>query len=85
TQLLLARVDIDTANAAYPWTVGTLNARPGGAVTVLALGLAVSWPLAIALARSLSLMRFSDAVARGLGVGLRRRRGQVLGLSVLLT
>ncbi|WP_425591750.1 FecCD family ABC transporter permease [Halomonas getboli] len=85
TQLLLARVDIDTANQAYPWTVGTLNARPGDAVAVLAVGLALGWPLAMALARSLSLMRFSDAVARGLGVGLRRRRAQTLGLSVLLT
>ncbi|RAH38507.1 iron ABC transporter permease [Halomonas sp. SL1] len=85
TQLLLARVDIDTANQAYPWTVGTLNARPGGAVAVLGIGLAIGWPLAMALARSLSLMRFSDAVARGLGVGLRRRRAQILGLSVLLT
>ncbi len=85
TQLLLARVDIDTANAAYPWTVGTLNARSSGAVTGLALGLALAGPLAIALARSLSLMRFGDAVARGLGVELRRRRVQVLALSVLLT
>ncbi|MFG6139101.1 FecCD family ABC transporter permease [Halomonas sp. B23F22_10] len=85
TQLLLARVDIDTANQAYPWTVGTLNARPGGAVAVLGIGLALGWPLAMALARPLSLMRFSDAVARGLGVGLRRRRAQILGLSVLLT
>lgn len=85
TQLLLAQVDIDTANQAYPWTVGTLNARPGGAVLVLATGLAIGWPLAMALSRSLSLMRFGDAVARGLGVGLRRRRAQILGLSVLLT
>lgn len=30
TQLLLAKVHIDTANAAYPWTVGSLNARPAG-------------------------------------------------------
>ncbi|WP_355661854.1 FecCD family ABC transporter permease [Halomonas salifodinae] len=85
TQLLLARVAIDTANAAYPWTVGTLNARSGQAVTVLAIGLAVGLPLALALARSLSLMRFSDAVASGLGVVLRRRRWQVLSLSVMLT
>ncbi|MBF8222395.1 FecCD family ABC transporter permease [Halomonas sp. 328] len=85
TQLLLARVAIDTANAAYPWTVGTLNARSGQAVTVLAIGLAVGLPLALALARSLNLMRFSDAVASGLGVMLRRRRWQVLSLSVLLT
>ncbi|MCG6657765.1 iron ABC transporter permease [Halomonas campisalis] len=85
TQLLLARVGIDTANAAYPWTVGTLNARPGGAVMALAAGLALGLPLALALSRPLTLMRFSDAVASGLGVMLRRRRAQVLALSVLLT
>ncbi|WP_416139797.1 FecCD family ABC transporter permease [Halomonas sp. HK25] len=85
TQLLLARVAIDTANAAYPWTVGTLNARPGGAVMALAAGLALGLGLALALSRSLTLMRFSDAVAAGLGVMLHRRRVQVLALSVLLT
>lgn len=85
TQLLLARVDIDTANAAYPWTVGTLNARSEQAVRVLAAGLAIGLPLALGLARALSLMRFSDAVAKGLGVMLQRRRRQVLALSVLLT
>lgn len=85
TQLLLARVDIDTANAAYPWTVGSLNARSGDAVVVLASGFAVGLPLALVLARSLTLMRFSDAVSRGLGVRLKRRRWQVLTLSVLIT
>lgn len=85
TQLMLARVGIDAANAAYPWTVGTLNARSGIAVSTLALGLAVGLPLALVLSRSLALMRFSDPVASGLGVVLRQRRWQVLSLSVMLT
>ena len=85
TPLILSRAAIDAANAAYPWTVGTLNSRPAGAVVVLALGLALLTPVALWLSRSLSLMRFSDAVALGLGTPLRRRRLQVLVVSVALT
>jgi len=85
TQLMLARVAIDTANAAYPWTVGSLNARPGGAVGLLAVGLAVGVIAAGFIARPLSLMRFKDATAFGLGVNVKARRFQVLMLSVVLT
>ncbi|MGQ4880573.1 FecCD family ABC transporter permease [Billgrantia sp. LNSP4103-1] len=85
TQLLLAKVHIDTANAAYPWTVGSLNARPADAVWLLAIGLMFGLAAALWLARSLSLMRFSDAVATTLGERVLRRRWQVLMLSVLLT
>lgn len=85
TQLLLARVAIDTANAAYPWTVGSLNARSGGSVQLLGIGLAVGFVGALALARSLTILRFSEATARGLGVSVKARRFQVLLLSVSLT
>lgn len=85
TQLLLARVAIDTANAAYPWTVGTLNARPAGAVPLLAVGLALGLGLALAGARSLSLLRFHDGVASGLGIAVTSRRVHILMLAVVLT
>nr|WP_027336511.1 iron ABC transporter permease [Halomonas sp. HL-48] len=85
TQLMLARVAIDTANAAYPWTVGSLNARPGDAVSLLAVGLGVGAIAAGFIARPLSLMRFKDATAFGLGVNVKARRFQVLMLSVVLT
>ncbi|MGM0858976.1 MAG: FecCD family ABC transporter permease [Pseudomonadota bacterium] len=85
TQLMLARVAIDTANAAYPWTVGSLNARPGDAVGLLAVGLGVGVIAAGFIARPLSLMRFKDATAYGLGVNVKARRFQVLMLSVVLT
>ena len=85
TQLMLARVAIDTANAAYPWTVGSLNARPGGAVALLGVGLALGIIAALGLARSLTLLRFNDATASSLGVRVKARRLQVLMLSVVLT
>ncbi|MGE8500060.1 MAG: FecCD family ABC transporter permease [Pseudomonas sp.] len=85
TNLMLARSDIDAANAAYPWTVGSLNARPADAVLLLGIGLALGLPLAKLLVRALSLMRFSDSVAIGLGVRLRLMRVLTLGLCVWLT
>lgn len=85
TQLMLARVSIDTANAAYPWTVGSLNARPGGAVALLAVGLMTGVHATWMVARPLSLMRFKDATAYGLGINVNARRFQVLMLSVVLT
>ncbi|MBE0403653.1 FecCD family ABC transporter permease [Halomonas citrativorans] len=85
TQLMLARVAIDTANAAYPWTVGSLNARSGGSVQLLGIGLALGFVAALVLARSLTVLRFSDATASGLGINTTVRRIQILLLSVALT
>lgn len=85
TNLMLARADIDAANAAYPWTVGSLNARPPLAVWLLAGGLALGLPAARLLTRPLTAMRFSDSVAIGLGVRLGAMRIATLALSVALT
>ncbi|HEV7756146.1 MAG TPA: iron ABC transporter permease [Mycobacteriales bacterium] len=82
TNLLLARADIDTANAAMPWTVGTLNTTTGPAVRLLELGLLVGLPTAVLLGRWLRALRFPDAVATGLGVPLGRARIAVLLTSV---
>jgi len=85
TNLMLARTGIDSANQAYPWTVGSLNARPALSVWLLAAGLAVCVPAAKYAARSLDPLRLSDAVAIGLGVSLARTRAMVLVLTVVLT
>ncbi len=85
TNLMLARTGIDSANQAYPWTVGSLNARPALSVWLLAGGLAVCLPGAKYVARALDQLRLSDAVAVGLGVPLARTRGLVLVLTVVLT
>ncbi|MDZ5111396.1 iron ABC transporter permease [Pseudomonas putida] len=85
TNLMLARADMDAANAAYPWTIGSLNARPSQAVWLLALGLAVGLPMALTMTRALSIMRFSDSVAITLGVRMHTTRTAILALSVTLT
>ncbi len=84
TQLLMARVAIDTANAAYPWTVGSLNARDGTALTWLWCGLAIGLLAACYLSRAMRVLRFSDAVAQGLGYRVRGCRYLALVVSVAL-
>ncbi|MFL1407170.1 FecCD family ABC transporter permease [Marinobacter sp. M1N3S26] len=85
TQVMLSRVAIDAANAAFPWTVGSLNARSATAVQVLALGLAIGYGLAIALGPALTTLQFSDPVAINLGTRLKRIRALSLACAVLLT
>lgn len=85
TNFMLARTDIDSANLAYPWTVGSLNARSASTVAVLAACLAVCLPIAKVLGRQLQLLRFSDAVAIGLGTHVRRTRLAILVVTVFLT
>lgn len=84
TQLLMARVAIDAANAAYPWTVGSLNARSELAVSWLGWGLAIGVTGACYLARAMRVLRFSDGVAQGLGYRVRACRYAALALSVAL-
>lgn len=85
TQLLLSQVAVDTANAAYPWTVGSLSARSGLMVSILGVGVLVSLISCLLLTHFFSLMPFSDAVVTGLGSNMKRLRVVALSLSVLLT
>lgn len=85
TNFMLARTDIDSANLAYPWTVGSLNARSASTVAVLALCLAICLPIAKALGRHLQLLRFSDAIAIGLGTHVGHTRLAILVVTVFLT
>lgn len=85
TQVMLSRVAIDTANAAYPWTVGSLNARAPLSTAILGAGLALGLMGAIYLGRYLVILQFSDQVAVGLGIRLRQVRFAGLCLSVVLT
>ncbi|MFC0352763.1 FecCD family ABC transporter permease [Chromohalobacter japonicus] len=85
TQLMLMRVSIDAANAAYPWTVGSLNARPDHAVLSLSLALLPALLAGIWLTRSLTVLRLSDAVAISLGIAAGRCRMAALSVAVILT
>ncbi|MCZ2827462.1 iron ABC transporter permease [Modestobacter sp. VKM Ac-2986] len=83
TQLMLARAAIDDANAAFPWSVGSLNSRSATSVAVLAVGLAVALPVAIVLGRQLRLLRLADAVVVGLGTRVKRVRLAVIATAVV--
>ena len=85
TNFMLARTDMDSAKSAYPWTVGSLNARPEEAIYWLGCALILSVPFAVYVARSLNTMRLSDAVAIGLGTSIRQTRWLTLIVVVLLT
>jgi ABC-type enterobactin transport system, permease component len=85
TNFMLARTDIDSANLAYPWTVGSLNARSASTVALLAGCVAICLPIAKILGRDLQLLRFSDAVAVGLGTRVKRTRLAILIVTVCLT
>ncbi|MBS62598.1 iron ABC transporter permease [Salinisphaera sp.] len=85
TRLMLARSAIDAANAAYPWTVGSLNGVGALALNMLAVGLVIGLIGAAALARALGVVRFSEGVAQGLGIRVGHIRLGALVLSVGLT
>ena len=85
TNFMLARTDMDSANLAYPWTVGSLNARSPSSVLVLAASLLALLPVAKTMGRELQLLRFSDAVAVGLGSKLTYVRMILLAVTVVLT
>lgn len=85
TQLMLARVSIDVANNAYPWTVGSLNARDANSVIWLGIAMLIGLPLALWLGRGLNTLRFTDRVATGLGLPVARMRLMILWLSVVMT
>src|SRR5690606_10046866 len=85
TNFMLARTNIDAANLAYPWTVGSLNARSASTVALLAACLAVFLPIAKILGRHLQLLRFSDTVAIALGTHVRHTRLAILIVTVFLT
>lgn len=85
TNFMLARTDIDSANLAYPWTVGSLNARAPATVALLAACVALCLPIAKILGRQLQLLRFSDTVATALGTHVAGTRLAILVVTVLLT
>ena len=84
TNLLLVRAPIDAANAAFPWAVGSLNARPDAPVELLLVALVVCLPLALLTGRQLAVLRLSDRVAAGVGVRVRAVRLAALALAVVL-
>lgn len=85
TQLILSWVAIDAANAAFPWTIGSLNARSPEALKLLGAGLLLCSVWAYTLVRGLNALRIADNTPTTLGFNVKWLRGQSLVLAVALT
>ncbi len=85
TQLVLSWVAIDTANAAFPWTIGSLNARSPDTLLLLAAGLTLGGIWAATLVRGLQALRVSESLPITLGFNSKRLRTQSLIVAVGLT
>ncbi|WP_320776378.1 FecCD family ABC transporter permease [Streptomyces sp. CRN 30] len=85
TSFLYLRADIGKAAQAASWTIGSLNARSWGDVTVAALGLVLFAPVVLLYARRLTLLEMGDDTAAALGVPPERSRLVLIGAGTGLT
>lgn len=83
-QYLLTRAQLDQAQAAQVWIVGSLNSRGWENVVPVAVALAVLLPVTVALGRKLDLLEMGDDTARALGVNVESTRLLLVLLAVAL-
>lgn len=84
SDLLLSKIDLQSATDMSKWLVGTLNARSWGDVQLVWAGLVVLTLLALWLQFPLSRMAMVDDIATGLGLLLSPLRLMVTGTAVAL-
>ncbi|SBS28236.1 putative siderophore transport system permease protein YfhA [Marinomonas aquimarina] len=85
SQLLLSQVHIDTANEAYPWTVGSLSGHSEEEIPVMGMVTLIGVLLSLLLCYRFQLMAFSDSVITALGRTPNRLRLAAVAISVALT
>jgi iron complex transport system permease protein len=82
---LITRATRDDAFAAAHWMVGSVNGRGWEHVWPVTAALAVLVPLALVLARPLTMLELGDDAARALGVSAERSRLALVFVAVALT
>jgi iron complex transport system permease protein len=82
---LITRATRDDAFAAAHWMVGSVNGRGWEHVWPITAALAVLVPLAVVLARPLTMLELGDDAARALGVNAERSRLALVLVAVALT
>lgn len=85
TNYLMVTTQIEKAQTALLWLVGSLSSTPWWQVVTLLVVLAVSAPLLIAAARWLPLHQMGSPAATSLGVPPRLVQPLVVAVAVLLT
>ena len=81
---LLTRSELNTAQNAHLWLIGSLHGRSWGEVALLAVALAALVPAMVPLGRHLRCLELGDDVAGGLGLNVVRVRLALTGLGVAL-
>lgn len=84
-QWLLMRSNIHQAQDAMVWLTGSLNSPSWSGITRLAVVLAVTLPVAVALARPLRLLELGNDAAIALGASAARTRLALMGIGVVMT
>ncbi len=79
---LLARVDLNSAQAARLWLTGSLNGRGWEFAVPMMVALAVLLPALALLARPLTMLELGDDAARALGVPVDRARAALIVVAV---
>lgn len=82
--LMLVKGNIDNAVTANLWLAGSLHARTWSHALPVMVGVVVLMPLAMLLARQLSLMEMGDDLATQLGIRVERVRQLMLLTAVVL-
>jgi iron complex transport system permease protein len=81
---LITRATFQEAIEAQAWLIGSLNNRGWTQANAIGLAVAVLLPLALVLARRLSMVEMGDLTATALGVDVARTRTALLVISVCL-
>ncbi len=81
---LLSRAQVQAAQSALVWTVGSLGAARWGEVALVAGGIAVAVPALVAGSRPLRALQLGPLAATGLGVRVERTRTGLLAVAVVL-
>ncbi|MBW8480967.1 FecCD family ABC transporter permease [Actinomadura parmotrematis] len=82
---LLSRAEVNAAQSASAWLVGSLNARGWESLRPLLAVLALLLPCAALLARDLRMLELGDPTAGALGVRVERSRLAIMAVGVALT
>lgn len=82
---LLSRAEVNKAQSASAWLVGSLNARGWEHLRPLTLALIVLIPCAVLLARNLRMLELGDTTATALGIPVERSRLALMTVGVGLT
>ncbi|MFS4580638.1 FecCD family ABC transporter permease [Phaeobacter sp. C3_T13_0] len=82
--LLISRMDTQTASDMAKWLIGTLNARDWSNVALIWCGLALLAPMVVWLQFPLSRLGMKDDIATGLGMALSPLRLAITSVAILL-